>query len=218
MPKQTFFNLKDEKQRRIIAAARREFSHHPLYESSINNIIKEAKIPRGSFYQYFEDIADLYGYYFSLILEDIQARLIDEVRQNHGDIFAAVRKYAGVFFEEILAGEHRDFYRNFFLGANASIRARENHHPGTGFNVFHSKRMRELRSQLREVVDWDQLKVTSQKDQAMIQQLIMMIFFHAFASYFIHADETDEEPAMVQKEIEHNLDWLEYGVRRTEEK
>ncbi len=28
MPKQTFFNLKDEKQRRIIAAARREFSHH----------------------------------------------------------------------------------------------------------------------------------------------------------------------------------------------
>lgn len=48
--------------------------------------------------------------------------------------------------------------------------------------------------------------------------MIMMIFFHAFASYFIHADETDEEPAMVQKEIEHNLDWLEYGVRRTEEK
>ncbi|WP_235019237.1 TetR/AcrR family transcriptional regulator [Pediococcus acidilactici] len=117
MPKQTFFNLKDEKQRRIIAAARREFSHHPLYESSINNIIKEAKIPRGSFYQYFEDIADLYGYYFSLILEDIQARLIDEVRQNHGDIFAAVRKYAGVFFGRDPCGRTPRFLPEFLFGS-----------------------------------------------------------------------------------------------------
>jgi AcrR family transcriptional regulator len=45
------------------------------------------KIPRGSFYQYFDDLSDLYGYYFSLILEDIQENLIDSVQEADGDIF-----------------------------------------------------------------------------------------------------------------------------------
>lgn len=39
-----------------------EFSEHGYQESSISSIIKKAKIPRGSFYQYFEDKLDLYKY------------------------------------------------------------------------------------------------------------------------------------------------------------
>lgn len=152
MPKQTFFNLKDEKRQRIIDAAEREFSQCPLYESSINNIIKDAKIPRGSFYQYFDDLSDLYGYYFSLILEDIQENLIDSVQEADGDIFSAVKKYAGEYMKEIISGNHRDFYRNFFLGANISKRSKDGKHPG--FDVYHSDRMKELRANLKKEVNW----------------------------------------------------------------
>jgi AcrR family transcriptional regulator len=62
MPKRTFFNLSDEKRRSLLKAAEREFSRVPLAKASVSNIIKMAGIPRGSFYQYFENIEDLYYY------------------------------------------------------------------------------------------------------------------------------------------------------------
>ncbi|NMA67994.1 MAG: TetR/AcrR family transcriptional regulator [Desulfitobacterium sp.] len=62
MPTQTFFNLPEEKRRRIMEAAIKEFSEYPFEQANITRIIEEAKIPRGSFYQYFENLKDLYKY------------------------------------------------------------------------------------------------------------------------------------------------------------
>ena len=50
MPKQTFFNLPEEKKQTLIAAAEIEFSKVPLMKASVANIIKIAGIPRGRFY------------------------------------------------------------------------------------------------------------------------------------------------------------------------
>lgn len=216
MPKSTFFNLKKEKRARIIEAAGQEFSQQPLYNASINNIIKTAKIPRGSFYQYFEDLPDLYGYYFSLILENIQEDLIDSVYKDDGDIFKAVQEYASIYLEDILAGPHHNFYKNFFLGANIAIQSKKGGH-GPGFDVYHSERLNQLRVRLKEVVNWEQLKVENEDDQNALQQLIMMIFFHSFANYFVHAIDSQKHPEDVLKEIKRNLSWLEFGVRRMEE-
>ena len=63
MPKETFFKLSEEKRRRILGAAGEEFTTVPYSEASINRIVKNAQIPRGSFYQYFEDKEDLFFYY-----------------------------------------------------------------------------------------------------------------------------------------------------------
>ncbi|WP_026477129.1 TetR/AcrR family transcriptional regulator [Alkaliphilus transvaalensis] len=62
MPKDTFYNLIEEKQKKIFSAAVEEFSTKRYSEASINQIIKNAGIPRGSFYQYFENKEDLYLY------------------------------------------------------------------------------------------------------------------------------------------------------------
>lgn len=62
MPKQTFFNLAENKQKRIIAAGKDEFAAHPYLKTSINRIIEKADISKGSFYQYFENKKDLYKY------------------------------------------------------------------------------------------------------------------------------------------------------------
>ena len=59
MPKQTFYKLPQEKQERILAAAKREFTQVRYSDASINQIIRDAGIPRGSFYQYFDDKVDL---------------------------------------------------------------------------------------------------------------------------------------------------------------
>jgi AcrR family transcriptional regulator len=71
MPTETFFNLSDEKKSKILKAARDEFTEHELYKSRVSNIIKNAGIPRGSFYQYFEDLEDLYYYVIDEVFEEI---------------------------------------------------------------------------------------------------------------------------------------------------
>lgn len=72
MPKETFFNLPEEKRTKIEEAAIKEFMEYNFDASSVNRIVKYSKIPKGSFYQYFEDKRDLYKHIMSLV---IQAKL-----------------------------------------------------------------------------------------------------------------------------------------------
>ena len=62
MASERFLHLPEEKRQRIIAAAREELSRVPYDEVSINRIIREAGIPRGSFYDYFDDKDDMIEY------------------------------------------------------------------------------------------------------------------------------------------------------------
>lgn len=67
MPKDTFFNLPHEKKQRVIKAAVDEFSKRHYSQVSINGIIKQADIPKGSFYQYFENKDDVFIYLFTQV-------------------------------------------------------------------------------------------------------------------------------------------------------
>lgn len=70
MPKETFLNLDEEKKQRIIEASLNEFAEYTFNEVKLSNIIKASKIPRGSFYQYFEDKLDLFKYIFDLMAQE----------------------------------------------------------------------------------------------------------------------------------------------------
>lgn len=74
----TFERLPKEKRDRILQAARAEFLRYPYEKTSINRILAEAEIPKGSFYQYFDDKADL----FSLCTCAVYKRLIDARKKN----------------------------------------------------------------------------------------------------------------------------------------
>ena len=70
MPKQTFFNLPEEKRRTIEQAALDEFAEYGFDNASTNRILSEGNIPKGSFYQYFEDKKDIYFH----LLDSLVAR------------------------------------------------------------------------------------------------------------------------------------------------
>ncbi len=72
MVKTTFLNLDEEKRQRILTAALEEFSAQPYESASLNRIVAQAGIPKGSLYQYFADKKDLYLY---LIEEAARAKL-----------------------------------------------------------------------------------------------------------------------------------------------
>lgn len=87
MCKETFLRLPDEKRARIINAAWDEFTTVSFASASINRIIRGAGIPRGSFYQYFEDKSDLFHYLMSRIQAELTERYRDVLRASEGNLF-----------------------------------------------------------------------------------------------------------------------------------
>ncbi|HOH92888.1 MAG TPA: TetR/AcrR family transcriptional regulator, partial [Anaerolineaceae bacterium] len=67
MPKPTFYNLSAARRARIEAVAIDEFSKNGLKSAVLNNIVAKSGIAKGSFYQYFENIEDLYQHILSLV-------------------------------------------------------------------------------------------------------------------------------------------------------
>lgn len=78
MPKQTFLNLPEDKRQWILDCAIDEFSAHGYAGASISRIVAEAKIAKGSFYQYFEDKDDLYAYLIERTIISQKIRISDE--------------------------------------------------------------------------------------------------------------------------------------------
>lgn len=87
MPKQTYLNLDKEKKDRLIEACLEEFSNYTFTDASINRIIKNADISRGSFYQYFEDKEDCYMEILSIIAQEKYELFKDVVQDESQSVF-----------------------------------------------------------------------------------------------------------------------------------
>lgn len=116
MPNKTFFNLPEQKRNQIIEIAIREFAASPYNVASISNIVREAGIAKGSFYQYFEDKQDLYRYLLELGTEGrLQAIENLPVQDPAEDLFAYLRSLfqSAVYFELKEPGLAQVAYRAF---------------------------------------------------------------------------------------------------------
>ncbi|WP_332237036.1 TetR/AcrR family transcriptional regulator [Sporolactobacillus sp. KGMB 08714] len=91
MPKATFYNLSDEKKDRIFDAAMQEFSARSFGEASLNQIIKNAGIPKGSFYQYFDNKEDIYLYMIEVISKE-KSEILSQVKgmDPDADVFEVI--------------------------------------------------------------------------------------------------------------------------------
>ncbi len=121
MVKQTFLNLSTEKQERILEAAKREFSRASLNEASVANIIKDVGIPRGSFYQYFNDLEDIFYYILENHSQDIKQRLTTNLVYFKGDIiksFADLYKY---ILDKVSEDNNKLYFKNIFLNMDYKL-------------------------------------------------------------------------------------------------
>jgi AcrR family transcriptional regulator len=105
VPKDTFFNLPENKRELICDVAIDEFAEYPFDQASINRIVANSGIAKGSFYQYFEDKKDLFLYLIGLIGEE-KINYISPVIRNpeEHDIFTLIKELflSGIQF----ANEH----------------------------------------------------------------------------------------------------------------
>ena len=120
MPTNTFFNLPEEKKNKILKSANKEFARVPLEQASIKNIVEDAEIARGSFYQYFEDKQDLFDYLMTLKIGNMQKNLLDMIERENGNI---INIFINVYDHLIQVGKLRKnnkFFRQIFENVKTS--------------------------------------------------------------------------------------------------
>ena len=121
MAKQTFLNLPEEKRMKIFNSLKKEFSRVALKDALVSNIVKEAEIPRGSFYQYFEDIDDAYYFVINEYSKEIKKYLLEELVKCNGDIVLAYNHLYRYILDMIDDENNKDYFEKIFLNMSYDV-------------------------------------------------------------------------------------------------
>ena len=145
MPKDLFYSIDAEKQSKILEAAMLEFSSQLYVNSSINQIIKQADISRGSFYQYFEDKDDLYFYMIGKMVSNTAYRYLQEVVSTKPkDIFSVYQAMFDYNLKLLSDPTYQGFFRNLYLSMSYRLQQELK-------RIFSTIRNEMLQGQLQEL-------------------------------------------------------------------
>lgn len=189
-----------------MAAAKVEFSRAVFAKASISNIIELAGVPRGSFYQYFEDKQDIFFY----LLETDGQRFADSFKEiieaHQGDFFAAVTEFFDVTIDRLLQSDDAQFYSNVF--ADMSFKSAS--HSAFGEAVH---RPTDAKHYLEEHIDFAGLKINTTPQKQLLFRTVMGGFAQSLGYHYNHLDgEQPDTVADVKKRMAWLLDWLQNGV------
>ena len=191
MPSKTFFNLKEEKRERIEKALIHEFSKGSFEQASITNIINYAKIPRGSFYQYFEDKKDAVKYLIEKFMLMDYEKMRQSLEETKGNIFeTALKVYDYRTNEAVL---------NFDIGLAKNIleELRKNN-----INVFENKETLKNKDSLTKLIDKTQLNLETDKDLYYFIRIITAITRSVTMEVFSERLSKEDGRKMLEKELE----------------
>jgi AcrR family transcriptional regulator len=203
MPKPTFLNLTKEKQELLIKAAKKEFSRVSLYEASISNIIKDAGIPRGSFYQYFNDKDDLF---FFLLEEDskrIYELFISIIKINNGDLFKSFADWFKSILINFEVSENQQYFKNAFLNMNYKIEK-------TFTKNFYEEKVKTKFSELNSLLASENVNIRTEEELYHVLKIMMVVTFQNLVDVF--ARELPVQEAMRTFSLE--IDLLKKGFFR----
>ena len=204
MPKETFLNLSKEKQQKVINSAKKEFARVPIENVSIKNIVEEADIARGSFYQYFESKEDLLIYILKENSEKLNTKLKDKVKETNGDIFRLYIFLYDSMIEEFTNNPDQELFKQIFINLKSSDE-----------NVFDLVRKTKPQDIIDyyEQIDKNNLKIENHEDLVVIGDMLNAITRRAVIKNFKNKSK-EECRAMFLKEIEY----LKHGIEKKEEK
>lgn len=121
MPKETFFNLKDEKKEKINKVLKEEFSTKTFKEVNVKTIVEKIGIPRGSFYQYFENLEDSYFYILENETKDIHSLFLDNLKKNENNLDKTLEKYGIIIADLIFKTDEYNLYKFRYLYWNGEL-------------------------------------------------------------------------------------------------
>ncbi|MFA7075075.1 MAG: TetR/AcrR family transcriptional regulator [Candidatus Izemoplasmatales bacterium] len=204
MPSMTFLNLSKEKQNSIIKESLIEFADKPFSEVSINKIVKNAKISRGSFYTYFEDKYDLLTYLLELFRERMNNEIVKISKDVNGDLKKIIISIHKNIFDLYQENTHKKFLFNILVY----------------FQTHYDEEVKKHREELPifedcqkiyEVVDYNQFGFN--KDESKIKHTIDIAFLILKHTIFISAKK-ELEYKKSKTLLEEYLNILEHGYMK----
>ncbi|MBO0438066.1 TetR/AcrR family transcriptional regulator [Vagococcus fluvialis] len=222
MPSNTFFRLEKEKQDKILEASKKEFSKFPLEEASIANIVKEAGIPRGSFYQYFTGKEDVFFYLFEEARRNLEDSFISYLEKTNGDLFETFKLFFYDFSKEVLEGENKDFFRHTFLHMNYTrsnqMMVSEMSEEERQRHLNHRKHHYQDRDRYEKImssINKEKLNVKNEKEFKMLfHQLWSMLFHTINEAYRMRHVSGSIDYVQLASDFYLKLTWLQFGVTK----
>lgn len=166
MPSKTFYNLSQKKQQKIIDASKKEFSNNLYQDVSLNQIIKNSNISRGSFYMYFTDKEDLYFYLLNEYKANFEKVIIKTLNDNNGEIFSAFENLFTLLSNNIIKNNNSNFIKKVFLNMNYLI-ANE---------LLRKRPNKTLEEYLLKHINKDYLVIKNECDILNLLHIIIMLF------------------------------------------
>ena len=199
MPTDTFENLSEEKKQKIIASAKKEFTRVPLEKVSIKNIVEQAEIARGSFYQYFNSKEDLLLYIVKNQKEQLFLKMKETLQNTKGDIFKTFMMIYDEMTEECHAQKDGKIYKKIF----ENIKVGEE----KIFSMPLANRQDERFEELYHLINLEQLKVKDREEFTLLVRMIHAITKAALVTYTKAKDKKK-----VRENYQKQLYFLKYGV------
>lgn len=202
MPTSTFYNLQEDKKRKILSAIKDEFLRVPFDEVSINKIVYTAEIPRGSFYQYFIDKNDM----LEFILLDYQKLMIEQVksslRDNNGDIFYMISDILDFTIHFVMEEKANSFCMNLF----ADIKVNSKFYLKMPKNAAEEKIFEEL----KPWINFELLDIREEDDLANMIEILFSICRNATVEAFLKISDYE----IVKQKYMQKLQLLRRGFMK----
>ena len=213
MPKQTFLNLPDEKRNAVVSAAIDEFSEYGFEGASINRIVANSGISKGSFYQYFDDKLDVFNHLLDVIAQEKTEFFKDKHPPGANlDTFQYFRWM-------IKAGMEFNTTNPRLIQAVSRVLLGEGLYYGRTFEDQRLKSTNAMRMMLQQAIQRGEVDPSVDVDLAV---MIMETWSNAISSYILNEGMKQKDimkwvrSAKTQEKIDKLLYVMEYGLRKTE--
>lgn len=202
----TFQNLKEDKKNRIIDAALVEFSTRPFNEASITNIVKNADISRGSFYQYFGNKENIYKYLVNFLYAKHREELVSLLIENSGQLYPSLLKFYENYIDDLFESRYFAFYKNTFRYVNHYLIGDE----GVLSLRNQSTNREEQQKKFIEIVDMNDLKADSSQEVLEYIYFLVNTIHHMVIDGFVNDMPMEE----LKSRSFRAVDWLYYGIKK----
>lgn len=204
MPKETFLKLSNEKQQKVINSAKKEFARVPIQEVSIKNIVEDAGIARGSFYQYFESKEDLLIYIIKENVEELNNKLKEEIQKKNGNLFEIYISIYDNMVENFVERDETKVFKQIFENIKSSDES-----------IFKILKENDKRMEIGDyygVIDKTNLRIKNEEEFKIVCRMLDVITRNAVIRNF-KKDAKEEN----RKEFLKKINYLKYGIVKEEE-
>ena len=204
MPTERFNKLPEEKKKAIRDAAMEECIRVPFEKVSINKIIQNAGISRGSFYTYFEDKRDLVRYIFSDTADKLKFFWTKSVVTHGGNLWIASEELLDQAIIFAQKGKMFQMMQSIVLYQDFDKLFAEIH----GGNGVSEEKGNEILEALYEVTDKEKFRKIDMDSFGILVSMIMGCVMESIGWYNRHMESEEN----IKKIFREKLEILQHGI------